>query len=70
VFRKRDPEADRPYRVLGYPVVPALFVVMSAALLYYTFHDNLFYSSYGCLVILAGIPVFYFFARRRGEVLK
>src|SRR5271166_3994398 len=66
VFRSRDPQAARPYRVWGYPVVPALFVLVSAALLYYTFTDNLKSSAGGCVAILAGIPVFYFFAHRRG----
>jgi APA family basic amino acid/polyamine antiporter len=65
VFRQRDPHAVRPYRVWGYPVVPAVFVLVSAALLYYTFTDNLKMSGRGCLAILAGIPVFYFFAWRR-----
>jgi basic amino acid/polyamine antiporter, APA family len=63
IFRRREPDLERPYRVLGYPVVPALFVLASAALLYYTFTDNLKSSAGGCLVILAGVPVFYFFAR-------
>ncbi|MGD0823862.1 MAG: amino acid permease [Terriglobales bacterium] len=70
VFRRRDPNAYRPYRVWGYPVVPALFVLASAALLYYTFTDNLKSSAGGCLAILAGIPVFYFFARRRAAAPK
>ena len=70
VFRQRDPNADRPYRVLGYPVVPAVFVAVSAALLYYTFTDNLLFSAYGSLAILAGVPVFYFFAHRRRSVPK
>jgi APA family basic amino acid/polyamine antiporter len=65
IFRRRDPQAVRPYRVWGYPFVPALFVLASALLLYYTFTDNLRNSALGCLVILAGIPVFYAFARRR-----
>jgi APA family basic amino acid/polyamine antiporter len=65
IFRRRDPQAPRPYRVWGYPIVPALFVLSSALLLYYTFTDNLRNSASGCLVILAGIPVFYAFARRR-----
>jgi basic amino acid/polyamine antiporter, APA family len=65
VFRRRDPAAERPYRVAGYPAVPALFIVVSAVLLYYTFTDNLRYSAEGCLAILAGVPVFYFFAKRR-----
>jgi len=70
VFRRREPNLERPYRVLGYPVVPALFVLASTALLYYTFTDNLKSSAGGCLVMLAGIPVFYFFARRRTATLR
>ncbi len=68
VFRHREPHAERPYRVLGYPVVPAVFVLVSAALLYYTFTDNLKSSAAGCLAILSGVPVFYFFAGRRAAV--
>jgi len=42
-----------------------LFVLVSAVLLYYTFTDNLKSSALGCVAILAGIPLYYFFARRR-----
>jgi basic amino acid/polyamine antiporter, APA family len=70
VFRRREPLAERPYRVWGYPVIPALFIVVSAALLYYTFTDNLKSSVAGCLVILAGIPVFFLFARTRSTSRK
>src|SRR6266404_5995459 len=65
VFRRREPNAFRPYRVWGYPVVPALFVVAATVLLFYTFTGNLRISALGCLTIMAGIPVFYFFSRRR-----
>jgi basic amino acid/polyamine antiporter, APA family len=64
IFRKREPKLARPYKVWGYPVVPSLFVLASAILLYYTFSENLRYSVIGTLVILAGVPVFYGFARR------
>jgi basic amino acid/polyamine antiporter, APA family len=70
VFRHREPNLPRPYRVWGYPVVPGLFVLAAAALLYYTFTDNLKSSAGGCLVILAGVPIFYFFAHRRAVVPK
>ena len=70
VFRRREPNLERPYRVWGYPVVPAVFVLVSAALLYYTFTDNLKSSAAGCLAILAGVPIFYFFARRRAAAPK
>jgi APA family basic amino acid/polyamine antiporter len=65
VFRWREPQAVRPYRVWGYPVVPILFVLASARVLYFTFRDTYPNSAIGSLVILAGIPVFYGFARRR-----
>ncbi len=65
VLRRREPDALRPFRVWGYPVVPALFVLASAVLLYYTFTDNLRNSALGSLVILAGVPVFYGFAHRK-----
>ena len=68
VFRKREPHANRPYRAWGYPVVPAIFVLASAVLLYYTFTDNLRNSAWGCVVILAGIPIFAYFAWKKGRV--
>ncbi|MGA2022986.1 MAG: amino acid permease [Candidatus Sulfotelmatobacter sp.] len=67
VFRWRDPQAARPYRVLGYPFVPALFIAVAAVLLYYTFRENWPNSFYGLLVILAGVPVFGWFRRRKAR---
>jgi len=70
IFRHREPEAERPYRVFGYPVVPAVFIVVSAVLLGYTFTGNLRNSAAGTAAILAGIPVFYCFARRKASLPK
>src|ERR1700688_3619896 len=65
IFRSRDPEAKRPYRMFGYPLVPAVFIAVAGVLLYYTFRGDWPNSFYGLLVILAGIPVFGWFRRRR-----
>jgi APA family basic amino acid/polyamine antiporter len=65
VFRWRDPQAARPYRVFGYPFVPALFILVAAVLLCYTFSGDWPNSFYGLLVILAGVPVYEWFRRRR-----
>jgi APA family basic amino acid/polyamine antiporter len=65
IFRRRQPDSPRPYRVWGYPVVPAVFILASAVLLCYTFADNVRNSLLGSLVMIAGIPVYYLFARRR-----
>ena len=64
IFRRREPDAPRPYRVWGYPVVPALFIAASAVLLYYTFASNMKNSLWGMVVILAGIPVYLVFKRK------
>ena len=61
LFRRRDPSTVRTYRTWGYPFVPALFILASALLLFFTFTQNLTYSLWGSLLILAGIPVFYSF---------
>lgn len=65
VFRVREPNADRPYRMWGYPVLPALFILSAGFLLYYTFTQNLRDSTAGLIVILAGIPIFLVFARKK-----
>jgi basic amino acid/polyamine antiporter, APA family len=71
IFRKREPDAPRPYRVWGYPLVPALFIAASAVLLCYTFAANVTNSVAGTLVILAGIPVYLLFRRKaQGARLK
>jgi basic amino acid/polyamine antiporter, APA family len=65
VFRKREPDVTRPYKTVGYPFVPALFIATAAVLLYFTFMSNLKDSTAGVVVILLGIPVYLWFARKR-----
>jgi APA family basic amino acid/polyamine antiporter len=65
VLRRQIPATQRRHQIWGFPLVPALFIVASAALLYYTFTRNLPYSALGSLAVLAGIPVYYAFAHRR-----
>ncbi len=62
IFRRRQPDAPRPYRVWGYPVVPAVFVLASAVLLAYTFASNVRNSIIGSAVIILGVPVYFAFA--------
>jgi APA family basic amino acid/polyamine antiporter len=65
IFRRTQPDAPRPYRTWGYPVLPALFIAVSAVLLVYTFKADLRNSVVGVAVILAGVPVFYLFSRKQ-----
>jgi len=65
VFRRIKNNQAQPTLFWQYPMAPALFIVASAALLYYTFTSNLRYSIMGSFVILSGIPVYYGFVLRR-----
>jgi len=70
VFRAREPEVFRPYRVSGYPVVPGLFIVAALVLLGFSFLDDPRNSAIGAVVILGGIPVHYAYQRRHPPPLS
>ncbi len=63
VLRRKRPELIRPYRVIGYPWVPVLFVLGAAAVLWFTLRQYPRESLLGLGIILAGLP-FYFHWRR------
>jgi APA family basic amino acid/polyamine antiporter len=63
VFHRRAPMARRPYRVPWYPFTPALFVGASAAVVLNTLYTQPRISAVGVLVLLAGVPVFYYWRR-------
>jgi APA family basic amino acid/polyamine antiporter len=64
IYRRRQPELARPYRVWGYPVLPAIFVVCAAAVLIWSFAGNLEGSLIGTVLILLGLPVLYMVRKR------
>src|ERR1700678_2892093 len=57
VYRRRRPDLARPYRVWGYPILPALFVVCATAVLVSSYLSNLRGSLLGTALILLGLPV-------------
>ncbi len=63
-YRRRRPDAERPYRVWGYPVLPALFVGCAAAVLVSSYSSNLKGSLLGTGLILIGLPVMWIVRRR------
>jgi len=66
VYRKRHPDWPRPYRVWGYPVLPALFIAAAAVLLVYSYAANFRNSLMGTAVILLGIPLYVYIRRLYG----
>jgi APA family basic amino acid/polyamine antiporter len=56
-YRRRRPNANRPYKVWGYPLLPAVFVISAAVVLVSSFSANLRGSLLGTTLILLGLPV-------------
>jgi APA family basic amino acid/polyamine antiporter len=60
VFRKREPNAERPYRAWGYPVIPVIFLLVTGWLLVNTLMTSPVQSMIGIGFILLGLPVYFF----------
>jgi APA family basic amino acid/polyamine antiporter len=76
VLRHREPDAPRPFKALGYPLAPAIFTIVSAAIVFNALWTDLFTplatgtpwgpAAAGILVIGLGLPVYYLLRLRRG----
>jgi len=64
VLRRTRPDAERPYRAFGYPVVPALYVGLCAAIAVDLLFVKPLYTWPGLLIVLTGIPVYFLWRKR------
>jgi APA family basic amino acid/polyamine antiporter len=77
VLRSREPNAERPFKALGYPIAPAVFVIASFAILANALYTDLVKpmmagtqmgpSGAGLLVILLGLPLYWWFSARKNS---
>jgi APA family basic amino acid/polyamine antiporter len=80
ILRKKMPDANRPYKVWGYPVVPALFIVFTVLYLCLTVYNDvknyldgktpIINSLFGLGLTLAGVPLYFYFKRKRAHIKK
>ncbi|MES2620556.1 MAG: amino acid permease [Bacteroidota bacterium] len=64
ILRKKKPNAERPYKAFGYPVIPAIYILLAAA-----FCINILYmkpenSFPGLIIVLLGVPVYYYWEKK------
>jgi APA family basic amino acid/polyamine antiporter len=71
LFRLRTtrPDADRPYRAIGYPVLPAIYILMAAFIDIVLLLYKPQYTWPGLIIVLVGIPV-YFLTVRKGATAQ
>ncbi len=70
IFRRREPDAERPYRTWGYPVVPIVFLIVTTWLIIETIRSNPGRSGIGLFLILLGLPVYWIIEGRRRKKLE
>lgn len=70
VLRRKRPDAERPYRAIGYPVLPAIYIGMAAWICVVLLRYKPQYTWPGLLIVLLGIPVFLVWSRRGQRMME
>ena len=65
VLRAREPNAPRPFKALGYPFTPAIFVLFSLVMVVNAIYRQPLATGTGLLVIASGIPLYLYYRRGR-----
>jgi APA family basic amino acid/polyamine antiporter len=70
VLRRTKPEANRPYKAIGYPVLPAIYIAMALFIDVVLLRYKPQYTWPGLIIVLCGIPVYYLWSRRSASVSR
>jgi APA family basic amino acid/polyamine antiporter len=65
ILRKKEPDADRPYKAFGYPVIPILYIVITAAICFTLLIYDTRNTGLGLFIVALGIPVYYLFLNNK-----
>ena len=66
VLRRKQPQAERPYRAFGFPIVPALYILAASAILVVLLLYRTNTSWPGLLIVLTGVPVYFLWSKPCG----
>jgi APA family basic amino acid/polyamine antiporter len=70
VLRRTQPQAERPYRAIGYPVLPAIYIVMALFIDVVLLLYKPQYTWPGLIIVLLGIPVYFIWSRRSAAAVQ
>jgi len=70
VLRYKRPEAERPYRAVGYPILPAIYIVMALFIDVVLLLYKPQYTWPGLIIVLLGIPVYLVWSRRKTAIAQ
>jgi APA family basic amino acid/polyamine antiporter len=64
ILRKREPNAERPYKAFGYPFVPMIYMVITALICFALLIYDTRNTGLGLAIVALGVPVYYLFLRK------
>ncbi|GAA4315831.1 amino acid permease [Nibribacter koreensis] len=64
ILRRTMPDAPRPYKAIGYPFLPGLYIAMASFICLLLLMYKTEYAGAGLAIVLIGIPVYYFFKNK------
>ena len=67
ILRKKRPLAERPYKAVGYPVIPVLYLILALTIMVILFIFKPGYTWPGLIIVIMGIPVFYLWRKKTGN---
>jgi APA family basic amino acid/polyamine antiporter len=65
ILRKKMPDAERPYKAFGYPVLPAIYILMAIAFCILLIAFKPAFTWPGLIIVLIGIPIYYIAVRNK-----
>jgi APA family basic amino acid/polyamine antiporter len=70
ILRKKMPNLERPYKVWGYPVIPALYIIIGVAFLVFVVQGDPVNSLIGLAIVLMGLPLYFIFGKGMKKEVK
>ncbi|KAA9355048.1 APC family permease [Larkinella humicola] len=65
LLRRKEPNAERPYKAFGYPLVPALYIVAGVTICLILLKEKTFNTGMGLLIAGLGVPIYFMTSRGR-----
>jgi basic amino acid/polyamine antiporter, APA family len=68
ILRKKQPDIPRPYKAFGYPVIPAIYILTTTAIMIILLIYKREYTLPGLVIVLLGIPVYFLWRKNSGKI--